>query len=567
MFRTFIKENKIVITETIVIFLLVAINSFIFCGHYRTLFVDRGRELLIPLSILDGGVIYKSILTIYAPLSYLINASAMFFTGKNIYTLYILGTLNCCIFLSVFYFLCHKFLNRMLSWLLVLVVLYGSVCTDGIINLIFGHSFAMTYGLTAYSASVFCAIKFLETKNIKFAFLTSFFAGVSISLKLDFFPVIFIPVLISFYGSINAKDILKSVCLFISVPLLTLFILFFQGLTVSELVNAGKFMSDFAETDAMTNFYKDVGALPNFNLVKFFRYILFSIEFIISCLLIYSGLYIYSNKYKSLYPIIIFLLLALLFLVFISEPFYHFVFFPFILFVFFIFNFKNLVREEKLYILIFSLLGLLIRVWADLRMNFYGIYTLPFVYLVFAVLIRKYLTEVKFFSKINLEYFLATFLFIHSVYYFLSDVKAKTINSFPVKTQKGVVYLPENRAKDAGDLIEYINENTSKEDKILVLPEGQMINFFCGRKANMNLHMLDRLYYEALGEKKSSKLLKDSDYDYIIIVKGYGSDNFGKPYLYTEKNSVTDFINDNYEIIKSIGNKNEHIDIRKKKVI
>lgn len=567
MFKEFFKENKIVIIETIVISILVAVTSFIFCGHYRTIFIDRGRELLIPLSILDGGVLYKSILAIYSPLSYFINALGMLFLGKNISTLYILGTVNCCIFLSAFYFLCHKFLNRMLSWLLVLVVLSGCIGTDGIINFIFGHSFGMTYGLTAYIISVFCSIKFLETKNINYFLLTSFFAGVTISLKLDFFTVIFIPLLLSLMQRTEKTDILKAIGLLFSVPVLTLCILFIQGLTFHELVNAVKFMFNFADTEAMTNFYKSVGALPDFNLVKIFRYFFYFGEFLLSVFLIYTGLYFYSNKDKFVYPLIICSVLSLLFIIFIAEPYYHFVFFPLILLIFFIVNFKRLIQDEKFYILLFALFGLLIRVWADLRMNFYGIYALPFVYLIFTVLIKKYLSQTKIFSKINVEYFLVIFLFIHAVYFFLTDVKAREINSFPVQTAYGTIYLPQQSSDDANNLIKYIHENTSGEDKILVLPEGQMINFLCGRKSDMNLHMLDRLYYEALGEDKSTQLLKDGNYDYIIIIKGYGSDNFGKKYLYSENNSVTKYIDGNYQSIKIYGDNNNHIDIKKKKVI
>ena len=565
MFKDFLEENKIVIIETVVISLLVIAASFIFCGHYRTLFVDRGRELLIPLDILNGGVLYKSILTIYSPLSYFINALGMLILGKKISALYVLGTINCCIFLSVFYFLCHKFLNRMLSWLLVFVVLYGCICTDGIINFIFGHAFAMTYGLTAYLICLFCAIKFTETKDSVFIMLSSLFAGIAISLKLDFFFAIFIPLLAYFYHKTETKDILKSVGLFLIPPVLTLCTLFIQGLTITELFNAAKFVFCFADTEAMTNFYKAVGALPDYNFVKFFRYILYFGEFLISCLLIYAGLYFYYNKNKILYPIAICSVLCLLFLVFIAEPYYHFVFFPLMLFIFLIFNFTKLVEDGKLYILIFALIGLLIRVWADLRMNFYGIYALPFVYLVFSVLIKDYISQIKIFSKISIEYFLAIFLFLHSTYYLLCDIKLRTINSSPMQTNFETVYLPENCAKDSSSLIKYINENTSEKDKILVLPEGQMINFLCGRKTDMNLHMLDRLYYEALGEEKSAELLKNNNYNYIIIVQGYGLDNFEKPYLYTEKNSVTEFINQNYESIQFFGDKNNYIDIRKKR--
>jgi len=566
MIKEFFEEHKLTIFEILFIFIFVILNSVIFCGHYRTLFVDRGRELLIPWGVLNGDVIYQSILTIYSPLSYLINAVGMFFLGKNISTLYILGTLNCCIFLSVFYFLCHEFLNRMISWLLVFTVVYGCVCYDGIINYLFGHSFGMTYGLTAYLICLFCSIKFLKIKNISLLYIAAFFGGVALSLKMDFFPVIFIPFIPIINEKTNLKDIIKILGFLLLAPVLTFGFLFLQGLSFNELMSSLKFISDFTNTESMMNFYKEVGTIPDFDLVKIFRYILFFGEFLISCLLVYAGLF-FTQKQKKLYPLILSALISLLFLVFISEPYYHFVFFPYILFIFFIFNYKTIINEEKLYILIFALFGLLIRVWADLRMNFYGIYTLPFVYLVFSTLICYFYREHKFFSKIKIEYFIAIFLFLHMSYYFLSDVKARTINNFPIKTEYGTIYLSKESQKDTKSLIEYIQNNTTENDKILVLPEGQMINFLCGRKSDLNLHMLDRLYYEALGEEKSLNLLKDTDSDYIVLVKGYGLGDFGKPYLYSEENSVTKHLNDSYQTVEKFGNENNFIEIKKKKHI
>ena len=561
MLKKFYEKNKIVILETVAVFLIVIINSFIFGGHYRTLFVDMGKELLIPLSILNGEVIYKSILTVDFPLPYLINAFGMLILGKNISTLYVLGTINCCIFLSVFYFLCHLFLNRMLSWSIFLATLYGCVCFDGITNYLFGHSFGMTYGLTAYLICVFCAVKFLKTKNINFVYWSAFFAGVSVSLKAEFFPVVFIPFILFSYQKPERKEIFKSILLLLSVPVLSLVFLFAQGLTISELISSVKFMFAFTNTDAMTYFYKDIGAVPNFDLVKFFRYILYFGEFVISCLLIYAGFHFCFVK-KSMYPVWIGFIGVLLFFAFTAEPYCHFVFFPYILLIFFIINYKNIIKDGSLYVLSFALLGLLIRVWADFKTNFYGIYSFPFVLLFFSVLIVENCRKLKIFSKIKPEYIVTMLILCYSTYYFLSDVKAVTINNFPVSTNYGTIFVPENVQKDVNGLIKYLKENTSESDKIVVLPEGHMINYLCGRKSDMRLHMLDRLYYEALGEEKSLNLLKDADYNYIIIAKGYGLDNFGKPFLYTEENPVADYIKNDYETVKIFGNQNEYIEVK-----
>lgn len=563
MFIEFLKKNKVIIIEIFIISALVIFNSFIFTGHYRTVFVDRGRELLIPLSILNGDVLYKSVLTIYSPLSYFINALGMVILGKNISSLYVMGTLNCCIFLSVFYFLCREFFNKFFSWLLVFVVLYGCVCTDGIVNYVFGHSFGMTYGLTSYLISVFCSLKFLKNKNINFMFLSAFFAGTAVCLKADFFPILFILLLPAFWQKICIKDALKALGFLLITPVSVLCILFFQGLNFEELINALKFMSDFAKTDSMMNFYREVGALPEFTLVKIFRYIFYFFEFIISCFLIYFGLF--TEKANSKIIVSLFFIISLLFLLFFAEPYYHFVFFPYILLFIFVIKFTNIIKEKELFLIILSSFGLLIRVWADLRMNFYGIYVLPWVYLTFAIIMFRFCSNLKIFSKVKVETFLILFYSIHLIYYFASDVQARDINSQPVKTDRGTIYLPQKSAEETNDLIEFIKNNTSETDKILVLPEGQMINFLCDRNSDMKLHMLDRLYYDALTPEKSLDLLKNTDYNYIVVVKGLGLENFGKPYLYEEKNPVTDFIFENYDSVKRIGSKDTYIDIKKKK--
>lgn len=564
MFNGFLKRNRAVIFEILIICVLVIVNSAIFSGHYRTLFVDRGREILIPLSILDGEVLYKSILTIYSPLSYFINAVGMFIFGKNISSFYILGTFNGCIFLSIFYFLCREFLNKFLSWIIVLTVLYGCICTDGIVNYVFGHSFGMTYGLTAYLVAVFCGLKYMKNSNIKLLFLSAFFSGAAVCFKIDFFPIVLITFIPAFYNKIGIKNILTMFLFLLTIPISVFLILFAQGLTIGELAESARFIVDFAKTESMRNFYMQVGALPNFSLVKIFRYIFYCAEVFISCLLLYLGLF-FSKKANSKIPIVVFGIFSVLFLMFFAEPYYHFVFFPYILICIFLVKFSQIVKEKELFFIVIAAIGLLIRVWADLRMNFYGIYVLPWVYLTLALIILRFCSYLKIFSKVKIEQFLILFFSIHCIYYFASDFAARKINSYPVKTDRGTIYVSKYIAENSNLLIDFIRENTSETDKILVLPEGQMINFLSGRKTDMHIHMLDRLYYDALGAEKVLNLLKKSEFDYIVAVKGFGLDDFGKPYLYSEKNPVTEYIFQNYELIKTIGGKNNLIEVKKKR--
>ena len=57
-----------------IIFAIVILSSMLFSSHSMQILSDRGRELLIPMSILNGETPYKDILMIYFPLAYYINS-------------------------------------------------------------------------------------------------------------------------------------------------------------------------------------------------------------------------------------------------------------------------------------------------------------------------------------------------------------------------------------------------------------------------------------------------------------------------------------------------------------
>lgn len=132
-------------------------------------------------------------------------------------------------------------------------------------------------------------------------------------------------------------------------------------------------------------------------------------------------------------------------------------------------------------------------------------------------------------------------------------------------SEKNSIFIPKEQTEILNKTIDFINKNTKKTDKILFLPEGQIINFLTERKCDLKLHMLDRLYYEGLGEEKALELLQNSDNDYIIIAKGFSLSDFSQPYLFTENNKITRYISENYNQTEYFGNKNHQIFIFQRK--
>ena len=136
---------------------------------------------------------------------------------------------------------------------------------------------------------------------------------------------------------------------------------------------------------------------------------------------------------------------------------------------------------------------------------------------------------------------------------------------YPLTTGQGTVYIPESQGKPLSELITYINKNTKNSDKILIVPEGAIINYLSDRGCGMNLHILDRLHYDALGEEKSKEILEKQNNDYIIIVRGFNLSAFGNTDFYNEDNELTKYISSYYQMVKMYGNKENEIIVLKRK--
>ena len=80
------------------------------------------------------------------------------------------------------------------------------------------------------------------------------------------------------------------------------------------------------------------------------------------------------------------------------------------------------------------------------------------------------------------------------------------------------------------------------------MQEGTFLNFLTNRPLDLKMHMVDRLYFEAIGEDKIVENLRDADYEVIFLAEGYGLTRFGKPYLYGSDNAILRYIFENYNL-------------------
>ena len=84
----------------------------------------------------------------------------------------------------------------------------------------------------------------------------------------------------------------------------------------------------------------------------------------------------------------------------------------------------------------------------------------------------------------------------------------------------------EKKYEITNKLLEYIEKNTKKEDKILILPEGMMINFLANRKTDDFYNSFIPLYEETFGIEAFRKHFEKNMPKYIIINNWNTSDYY-----------------------------------------
>lgn len=195
--------------------------------------------------------------------------------------------------------------------------------------------------------------------------------------------------------------------------------------------------------------------------------------------------------------------------------------FPIILIVSLL-RYKKLSVTERFFILSSLLVSL--KVFFAVTLQSYGVYFLPFVLISLCILIPNKLRK----------YFCALLI-----------IWAIVIAGFQVRDLlKKKTELPH--------VTQYIQDNTSDNDRIVVYPEGLFINVKTNRKSDNKFYSLIPLYVETFGEDLIIRRLEITKPDYIVIsnydTSSYYFREFGKDYAL----KVYDWVQKNYALETTI---------------
>ncbi len=549
--KTFI-DILIIITVMTVLTILSGFFAFVFLP-------DKGRELLFPQEILNGLVPYKDITMIYFPLSWYINALVFKLFGVSFNSFVIFQACFCTLLMIIYYLTAKEFINRKISILLsVFVILSCIFCLNDHYLYTFPYSTARVYGIAGGFACLFFLLKLLKTKDIKYGYLAALFTSFAISNKLEFAGILFLFIAgILLYKKLKLTEYIKLFFSLMFFPILSILLLVIQGVTLADIMSSLDFLVKFSSTEVMKNYLADHGAIPAVP-IDYIQKGLFPI--IITSLL--SLLYCFLDKKynnKIIFPFM--LIITTVACHFMRNTECYWVELPIFLIILSLIFFKDIIKDKRILLLLIATFVLSQRAFFKVDLLNQGVYEFPILILYAVIIINTYIS--KYINKETIEKFITFFLIVLIGTYSLQQyVRIKYIRC-PLKTNKGTIYMSQEKVKFYGNTLKYIEDNIPKDAKLLVLPEGMIFNFISDRKADMHCFMMDRPYHEAWGEQQALEILKKADYPYIIIAKGVILSNFGLNYLYDPDASLSaNYIFENYsKVYKEVEDNNPQSNI------
>lgn len=515
--------------------------------------IDTGRELYIPLRILNGEVLYRDIVNIYGALAYQVNALLYMVFGVNLNALRIFGVLNSTLIIWIFMLICGEIFPKKndtaekgnLSgqngiWQFAVIPLVVGVCSLGTFNYTLPYSFAMTYGLSTFLASVLFFIKFVKNDNPQFAYYACLFAGIAVACKYDFLLfAFFLFGYILFNKKISTVDVLISFVSLVIVPFLSIGALLLQGMQMSDLQGAFALVKAIGRTYSLKYFYSHFsGACLCFAVLSYS-----SVKTLM--LVAITAIVTFSKKWCQNDKFLLGLVYAFALAGIVYVGFSGYSLLAIVNALIFCIFYKKIVQNRPLFVFMISAILFSFKTFFAVNIDVYGTYTMPLIILSIAA----FLYNVNYSENIEVKKTVNSFASILLIgFLFLSGAKSaltlilKISGVIPVVAIKNTnsvikatnsVFVYRQVAKTLNEAIEYVENNTKETDKVVVIPETMYLNFVTKRPADNIFDSLTPMYFETFGEEFVINHFEQSRPEYFILNNRDTSD-YGKRYICTD---------------------------------
>ena len=493
------KRLRINLIYILLLVFIFCFFMFFFFMKQGLLSVDTGREYYLAQQVAHGEILYKTIFNIHGPFSYQFNGLLFKIFGEKLMTLYLAGIINSLIIIITCFLIARKFFTHNIAILICLSIMFVMVFPTFLFNSNITYSYGIIYALSSFLLSLLFLLEYVKNGKNKFAYLSCFFAGLSILNKYEF--VFYILVLIFALWKIKPIDLkgaMNSLLCFCIMPVISFSVLFLQGLTITDLKNAFDFMIKTAQSPSMQLFYS--------------RY----------------GIIFKSSQYLSLIK-------ENLLITFLG-------FLPILNIVGIGVYWKEIKKNRTL--LVFGLASILaaFKFTMFIDIEHMGIFVFPLCLTFFLIIMKKSWHKNK---------FLILFLAILILNFSIKDFFSLSQRTYKLQTEKGNMYLLPKDGKTIDEVSSFILNNTKKTDKISIYPEGAIINFITDRKTDNIYHNLVPMYYlDVFGEGNILEYYNNAKNDYFVILPlstlEYGYEKFCDYAI-----GFCEMINNNYDLVYS----------------
>jgi 4-amino-4-deoxy-L-arabinose transferase-like glycosyltransferase len=538
--------------------------------RWGSVVIDGGREMNLPLRILNGETLYSEVYHLYGPFAPYFNAFLYMIFGVHLNTLYTAG-LTCTILILLMVFEIGRHIMPLLqATLATLAVMVLCVFKQGG-HTIFPYAYSALYGTTLALAAFLAQLYFLKNQKNSYLTLSGLLIGLSLICKQEygfaamasafalivlapkdrlriatrlFVPAIIIPVII--YGILT-----------LTIPASALFhdTFFFPGEVPPELIyfNMGRLGMDYP-------------AKTIFELVQA-TVTLMGVGGLIGLLSIYCvGLI--DGRWDGLSRLnrILFVTIAGLVSFFAVHLIAQIDWFispiralPVLCGIVIVRYMLNRTASSRLTLLMaaFSVVVLARQITRVSSGGAYSAFMLPVPLVLFT-----YLTTVSFpklFATARVQQYACGFavaLFIcvlGSTAWHITKVYIKE-PSFNLQTSRGSIHTRADVGPAFVQALNFIAKNTSPTDYIFAAPEGSSLNFLGNRRVPLRYEILIPGFLNEAQQAEAIKQLKMKRVKFIFILNRptpeFGPVVFGKDYGV----GLMNWIADNYELIQVFGN-------------
>lgn len=519
-----------------------------FNGKMINIHTDFGRELLFSKMVSQGGVLYRDIFnTFVCPFSYLFNGFVLKFVPVNISTFYILGTINCAVILSCIYFISRKFLSTFLSVVLTVFVMYYCCFYAGLMNFITPYSYAIVYGLGACLVSVLMYLKFLQTDKKLFLYTAFFCGGLSASCKYEFCLYGLFLFIFFFVKKCDLKTVLNSIVCFLVVPVTCAVVLLLQGLNFQDISSYLSLLKNFLHQPYLKKVYALTCYINKESLIS-------AIKTFLAAGALFSIMYkLYENKSKRakflracLWTVLaIFVMVYFPLTEYFSYSFWGFL--TYLVLLLSIFKIKQIKEDKKVLFLTGASLVISLKSFWFLSANFYGRYFLPLLAIALFVVLKRFYFNNK--SDIFEKTICAILIFL-SFAAFRLNLVGVVLKDKELSTPYGNIAVTKTEESVLKPLVEYINKNTSAENKLIVLGQAPLLNFLTDRDSIPLYSHYDEAIAGAYGADRIINAYAKYKPEYIIVFDTKDNNSYCKTY----GKDVCKWVFQNYNEQQTIGN-------------